>query len=100
VFADGPVLVERNHVEDAYGEGLVVGTGAGSRVWGNTALRNGVGAEGDGIAVRSPGIEVGHNIANDNFDLGIEAVAGTIDRGGNRARGNGNPVQCVGVHCK
>ena len=35
-------------------------------------------------------------MANDNGDLGIEAVSGVTDGGGNRARGNGNPAQCVG----
>jgi len=43
---------------------------------------------------------VGRNVASFNGDLGIEADAGTIDGGGNRARGNGNPAQCVGVSCK
>jgi hypothetical protein len=37
--------------------------------------------------------------ANDNGDLGIEAVAGVNDGGGNRASGNGNPAQCTGVAC-
>jgi hypothetical protein len=35
----------------------------------------------------------------DNGDLGIEAVLGVIDGGGNRAHANGNPLQCVGVIC-
>ncbi len=33
-----------------------------------------------------------------NADLGIEAPD-AIDGGGNRASGNGNPLQCVGVAC-
>lgn len=33
-------------------------------------------------------------------DLGIEAVAGTTDGGGNGAKHNGNPAQCVGVRCR
>ena len=32
-------------------------------------------------------------------DLGIEAVFGVIDGGGNRARGNGDPRQCVNIFC-
>ena len=32
-------------------------------------------------------------------DLGIEAIPGTIDLGGNRASGNGNPLQCQVVTC-
>jgi hypothetical protein len=39
------------------------------------------------------------NITDDNTDLGIEAVDGVIDGGGNRASGNGDPRQCVGVAC-
>jgi hypothetical protein len=39
------------------------------------------------------------NVANDNADLGIEAVPGVKDGGGNQASGNGNPAQCVGVVC-
>jgi hypothetical protein len=43
---------------------------------------------------------VGDNRANFNGDLGIEADLGTTDGGGNRARHNGNPAQCVGVRCR
>ena len=39
-----------------------------------------------------------------NGDLGIEAAqgtsTGTTDGGGNKAKHNGNPAQCVGVSCK
>jgi hypothetical protein len=36
----------------------------------------------------------------DNADLGIEAVVGVTDGGGNRASGNGNPTrQCLNVSC-
>jgi hypothetical protein len=40
------------------------------------------------------------NTANDNTDLGIEAVPGVIDGGGNKASGNGNPAQCLNVRCR
>ena len=39
------------------------------------------------------------NTANNNGDLGIEAVPGVRDAGGNRASGNGNPLQCLNVFC-
>jgi hypothetical protein len=39
------------------------------------------------------------NTANRNHDLGIEAVPGVIDGGGNKASGNGNPAQCLNVVC-
>jgi hypothetical protein len=38
-------------------------------------------------------------MATRNRDLGIEAVAGVIDGGGNRASANGNPAQCTNVRC-
>jgi hypothetical protein len=50
--------------------------------------------------VRSASTTLTKNTANDNGDLGIEAVPGVIDGGGNRARGNGNPAQCLNVSCK
>jgi hypothetical protein len=34
-----------------------------------------------------------------NTDLGIEAVSGISDAGGNHAQGNGNPAQCTNVSC-
>ena len=40
------------------------------------------------------------NTANRNHDLGIEAVLGVIDGGGNHAAGNGNPAQCTNVICE
>jgi hypothetical protein len=54
----------------------------------------------DGIHVDAPGTLVRANTANDSGDLGIEAIEGTIDGGGNRASGNGNPLQCVNVVCR
>ena len=53
----------------------------------------------DGIDTDNPQTTITGNIANNNGDLGIEAVPGTTDGGGNLASGNGNPAQCVGVSC-
>ncbi len=47
-----------------------------------------------------PGTTIARNKANNNADLGIEAVPGVTDGGGNKASGNGNPAQCVNVQCK
>jgi parallel beta-helix repeat protein len=58
------------------------------------------GAYDDGIDVDAPGTLIRANTATNNGDLGIEAVAGVIDGGGNRASGNGNPLQCLNVACK
>ena len=65
-------------------------------VEGNTANGNG----DDGIDVQNANTTLTSNTANDNVDFGIEAVPGVIDGGGNRAFGNGNPLQCLNVVCK
>ena len=54
---------------------------------------------GDGLRIEAPGTLVGRNTANSNAKLGINAVPGVIDLGGNRASGNGNPLQCINVFC-
>ena len=63
----------------------------------NTAARNG----DDGIHVDggSTATVLNRNRADDNSDLGIDALDAVTDAGGNRASGNGNPAQCVGVTC-
>ena len=58
----------------------------------------------DGLRVAGPpeltdGIHVARNVAIANAALGIEAP-GVEDGGGNRARANGDPLQCVGVVCE
>ena len=119
------VVVRHNVIADNSGSGLLALDSNTVRVAGNDALRN----AGDGIhfggEVTSSvaegnvasgngddGIEVAEfvagevpntlarNLATFNGDLGIEAVAGTIDGGGNRAFGNGNPLQCLNITCK
>jgi parallel beta-helix repeat protein len=54
----------------------------------------------DGIHVDSPATTLTANTADRNHDLGIEAVPGVTDGGGNKASGNGNPLQCTNVFCK
>ena len=56
--------------------------------------------EGDGISVGSPRTTLTRNEARHNGRLGIEAVKGVIDGGGNRASGNGDSRQCVHVACR
>jgi len=66
---------------------------------GNRTGRNG----DDGIDVEPfdfGSVTLGSNRAFFNSDLGIEAAPGTTDGGGNKARHNGNPGQCVGVSCR
>jgi Periplasmic copper-binding protein (NosD) len=91
--------VEQNSALTNFGDGFSVIGGAGST--GNVLLGNlAAGNTGDGIDVDTPGVQLTRNTANDNRELGIEAVPGTIDGGGNKASGNGNPLQCLNVFCK
>lgn len=53
----------------------------------------------DGFDVDSPTTTLTANRARRNADLGIEAVFGVIDGGGNLASGNGDPLQCLNVTC-
>ena len=64
----------------------------------NLADRNG---RAGGIAVQASakGNRLRGNRANANSGHGITAVRGTIDGGGNHARGNRRNPQCVGVRC-
>lgn len=68
---------------------------AGGRVvvWANVFRRN-----GHGILSVAPGTGVELNFARNNHRWGIHAP-GTVDLGGNTARGNGRQPQCVGVVC-
>ena len=82
--------------------------GVGTDVNGNPAavtdtliLRNtAIGAGDDGIDVDSAETTLTRNGAFRNDDLGIEAVPGVTDGGGNKAAGNGNPLQCTNVFCR
>jgi parallel beta-helix repeat protein len=67
----------------------------------NTLLERNIaiGAGDDGIDVDSTTTSLRRNTANRNGDLGIEAVPGVIDGGGNQAHGNGNPAQCTNISC-
>jgi parallel beta-helix repeat protein len=68
----------------------------GTLISANEAFQN----SDDGIHVEDAAATLTRNTANDNGDLGIEAVPGVTDGGGNRATGNGNPAQCVNVSCR
>jgi parallel beta-helix repeat protein len=63
---------------------------------GNVARRSG----DDGFDVESSSTKLARNRAVGNDALGIEAVFGVIDGGGNLASGNGDPRQCVNVRCR
>jgi parallel beta-helix repeat protein len=88
--------VRGNVVRDAGGDGVLVDAGTE----GTVLERNLVfAASDDGIRADSAAAVLTRNGAFFNHDLGIEAVPGVTDGGGNRAHGNGNPAQCTGVAC-
>jgi parallel beta-helix repeat protein len=92
---EGNTLID-NVVSRNGADGIFIGLdNPGNVVQENLANRNG----DDGIDVDEPTSALAHNTANRNGDLGIEAVPGVIDGGGNRAKGNGNPLQCLNVAC-
>ena len=120
-------VVRRNHIRDAGQTGIHVGAGAKSKRGSDTnvvrrnhirgAGRDGVdveapakhtllsrnhafGAKDDGLDANSPTTKLTRNEARRNGDLGIEAVPGVIDGGGNKASGNGDPRQCTHIVCR
>jgi parallel beta-helix repeat protein len=89
-------VVRRNVVRGSRGDAFVVASlDRRSFLSGNLAIAGG----GDGFDVDSPSAKLRNNRAIRNADLGIEAVFGVIDGGGNKASGNGNPLQCTNVFC-
>jgi large repetitive protein len=89
-------LISRNKVADNALDGILVDAGnTGTVLEGNRSKANG----DDGFDVESVATTLTENIANSNHDLGIEAVPGVSDGGGNRASGNGNPLQCTNLFC-
>jgi parallel beta-helix repeat protein len=89
-------LIRRNEVRHARASGIVIAEVAKrSRISRNLVA----GAGRSGIGVGSPSTKLTKNRAVRNGRLGIEAVEGVIDGGGNRASGNGDPRQCVNVTC-
>jgi parallel beta-helix repeat protein len=75
---------------------VVVRKDRGSLLTGNIVIGSG----DDGFEVDSPTTTLTGNRAVRNDDLGIEAVFGVIDGGGNKAHGNGNPLQCTSLVCR
>jgi parallel beta-helix repeat protein len=93
-------VVRDNLVSEATVDGLSIGTEGPGIVSGTLIERNvATGSGDDGFDIRRPAATLTANTANDNFDLGIEAVPGVVDGSGNRAGGNGNPLQCTNVFC-
>lgn len=89
-FGDTTVLrITRNDVRGAESHGVFVAED-GARIRENRVLRSG----GDGIANEGPTNRIKRNVANDNFDYGIQSVPDDFAEN-NTATGNGNPAQCT-----
>ena len=83
------------------GAGIIVEKSTGNQLIGNVANSN----LGSGIMLAedkagdTAGNSLKGNTANKNRGHGIDATAGTVDGGGNRASGNATPPPCVNVIC-
>jgi parallel beta-helix repeat protein len=96
-------VIRDNSVRAAGIDGIAVGTETeGSGTVAGTVLEGNatIGSGDDGIDVKRRDTTLTRNLAFRNGDLGIEAVAGVTDGGGNHAAANGNPAQCTNVACK
>jgi parallel beta-helix repeat protein len=97
-------IVRANLIQNAGTDGIAVGTDPGSggpTLVIDTLLQSNIvtGSGHDGINTASAATTLTRNLALRNRNLGIEAVPGTIDGGGNHAFGNGNPLQCINIAC-
>ena len=93
----GDNIVRRNVVRRSGEDGFKVRSkDHHSLLKGNLARRSG----DDGFDVESRFTKLVRNRAVANDDLGIEAVRGVRDGGGNRASGNEDPRQCVNLSCR
>ena len=89
-------IVRRNRIGRSAGDAFAVREeDHHSRLWRNVATRSG----DDGFDIASRSAKLTRNRAWRNADLGIEAVRGVIDGGGNIARHNGDPRQCKNIVC-
>jgi parallel beta-helix repeat protein len=100
-FADGPDLggvdniVRRNEVRGSGGDAFLINH-KGSYVLKRNVAR---GAKDDGFDVESRSTRLTKNRATHNADLGIQAVRGVTNGGGNVGRHNGDRRQCTNIAC-
>lgn len=93
--------VTKNRVSGAKRDGIEVGIVTGNPVGATTLTANDVtGSAADGIHVGSKDTTLARNHASRNGRLGIEAVPGVRDGGGNVAHLNGGSAQCADVACR
>lgn len=77
------------HLED------IAGPPTATKIVNNVANNNGI----NGIDLETNGSTVRKNTANGNDGWGILSTGTSVDQGGNKAKGNGQPGQCSGVAC-
>ena len=89
-------VIRRNVVRGSRRDAFVV-----SRYDRHSVLRGNlaIAAGDDGFDIGSRVAELRRNRAFRNADLGIEAVPGALDVGGNSAHHNGDPRQCIHIRC-
>ena len=73
----------------------VAGAPTGTKIVKNVASNNAF----DGIELNTDGSSLRKNVANNNGAWGIFSAGSSIDLGGNKAKGNGQPAQCSGIVC-
>ena len=95
-FGGASNVVRRNVVRGSGGDAFLVAKKDDDSVLNRNIARR---AGDDGFDVRSDSARLMDNRAFGNADLGIAAVPGVIDGGGNIARFNGDSRQCVNIAC-
>ena len=90
-------VVRGNRLRHGNRDGVMIQTSARQTVLKRNRSR---GSRDDGFDVESETTTLTGNVARRNDDLGIQAVDGVIDDGGNQASGNGDSRQCVNVACQ
>jgi len=95
----GPVdtVVRGNRLLRANRDGVFVALTAKHTLLRHNSARH---SQGDGFDVNDRSTKLSRNRAVRNHDLGIEAVRGVNDGGGNIARRNGDPRQCTHIVCR
>lgn len=96
IATSSATMVTQNSVQANGTDGVEVdSTATDTTLLQNDASYNGA----DGILINSSSTTVTKNAATYNSALGIDAISGVTDGGGNVAYGNGDSAQCVGVSC-
>jgi parallel beta-helix repeat protein len=89
-------VIRGNRLRRADDDGLLVQETAKRTLLRHNSARD---SQNDGFDVDDRTTKLSRNRAVRNHDLGMEAVRGVRDGGGNIARHNGDPRQCTNVKC-